>query len=89
MNGAELFGGDDRIAVVQAHAAELFRFGNAQQAQVAGLAKDLVDRKTPGLFPFLYVRIDLVVDELANGATQCFVFLGEDHFYCSPDESDR
>ncbi len=84
MNGAELFGGDDRVAVVEAHAAEFFRFGNAQQAEVAGLAEDLVDRKAPGLFPFLDVRIDLVIDELADGAAQCFVFLGEDHFYCSP-----
>ncbi|MNP03673.1 hypothetical protein D3C76_955670 [compost metagenome] len=85
MNGAELFGGDDRVAVVQAHATEFFRFGNAQQAQVASLAKNLVDRKAPGLFPFLDVGIDLVIDELANGATQCVVFLGEDHSCCSPD----
>ncbi len=74
MNGAELFGGDNRIAVVEAHAAEFFRFGNPQQTKVAGLAENLVDRKAPGLFPFINVWIDLVFDELADGAAQCFVF---------------
>jgi hypothetical protein len=76
MNGAELFGGDDRVAVVEAHAAEFFRLGNAQQAKVAGLAEDLVDRKA-GLFPFIDVWVDLVFDEVADGAAQFFVFRGE------------
>ncbi|MNG38412.1 hypothetical protein D3C84_1261170 [compost metagenome] len=80
MNGAEFLGGDDRIAVVQAHAAEGSRFGNAQQAQLAGLAENLVDGKTPGFLPFVDVRVDVMFDKLANGAPQCFVFLGEDHF---------
>ena len=84
VNGAELFGGNNRVAVIKAHAAEFFRFGNAQQAEVAGLAEYFVDRKASGLFPFIDVRVDLVFDKLADGAAQCFVFRCEDHFYCSP-----
>jgi len=44
-----------------------------------------VNGKTPGFFPFIHVRVDLAVDEGAHGAAQFLVFLGEDHFYCSPD----
>jgi len=83
-NGAEFFGGDDRIAVVQAHAAELFGFGNAQQPEVAGLAQDRVDGKAPGFFPFVHVGVDLAIDEGADGAAQFLMFLGEDHCSCSP-----
>ncbi|MNS52672.1 hypothetical protein D3C72_853930 [compost metagenome] len=84
MDGAELFGGDNRIAVVEAHAAEFFRFGNTQQTEVASLAENFVNGKASGLFPFIDVRIDLVLDELADGTAQGFVFRGEDHCYCSP-----
>ncbi|MNY29292.1 hypothetical protein D3C86_1633240 [compost metagenome] len=85
-NGAELFGGDNRIAVVQAHAAEFFRLGNPQQAELAGLAEDLVDRKAPGFLPLVDVRVDFAVDKLADGTAQGFVFLGKDHCCCSPGE---
>src|SRR3990167_3517210 len=80
-DGAELFGGDDRVAVVQAHAAEFLRLGNAQQAQVAGHLEDFVDGEFAGLFPLVDVRVDFLVDKVTDRATQFFVFLGEDHFY--------
>lgn len=79
-DAAEFFGGDDGVAVVQAHAAELLGFGDAQQTEVAGLAQDIVDGEAAGFFPFVDVGVDLTVDEGADGAAQCLVFLGEDHF---------
>jgi hypothetical protein len=62
----------------------LFRFADPQQAEVAGLAEDVVDGEAPGFFPFVHMGVDLAVDEGADGAAQFLVFLGEDHFYCSP-----
>ncbi len=78
-DAAEFLGGDDRVAVVQAHAAELLRLGDAQQAEFAGLAEDLVDREAAVLFPLVDVGVDFPLDEAANGAAEFLVFLGEDH----------
>jgi len=43
-------------------------------------AQDIVDWEAAGFFPFVDVGVDLAVDEGADGAAQCLVFLGEDHF---------
>ncbi|MNR27911.1 hypothetical protein D3C85_1452070 [compost metagenome] len=83
MDGAELFGGDYRIAVVEAHAAEFLRLGDTQQAQVAGFLENLVDREAAVLFPLLDMRVDFLVDKVTDCAAQLFVFLGEDHC-CAP-----
>ena len=38
-----------------------------------------MNRKAAGRFPFLYMRIDFLVDELAYRAAQFFMFLGKLH----------
>ena len=44
-DGAERFRNDDRIGVVEAHAAVFDRLVNAEKAEVAELLEQLVDRK--------------------------------------------
>ena len=78
-DGAELLGSDDRVAVVQTHAAEFLRLGDAQQAEVAGFLENIVDREAAVLFPLFDVRVDFLVDKVTDRAAQLFVFLGEDH----------
>src|SRR5690606_1717210 len=82
VDGAEFFGGDDGVAVVQAHAAEFFRLGDAQQAQVAGLLEELAHREATVLLPLVNVGVDLLVDEVPDGAAQFVVFLSEVHCCC-------
>ena len=73
-DAAEFLGGDDRVAVVQAHAAELLR-RRCPAAEFAGLAEDLVDREAAVLFPLVDVGVDFPLDEAANGAAEFLVFL--------------
>jgi len=55
----------------------------AEQAQRAGLLEVLVDGEAAFLLPLVDVGIDLLVDEVAHGAAEFFVFLGEDHLLFS------
>ena len=52
---------------------------DAEQAQIAHLAKQLVGGKLLRRLPGVDVRIDLLVDETGDGIAQGFMFGGELH----------
>src|SRR5690606_31051895 len=83
VGGAELFRRDDGVAVVQAHAAEFLRLGDAQQTQVAGFLEDFAHGEAAVLLPLFDVGVDLLIDEVLDRATQFFVFLSEVHCSCA------
>ena len=53
----------------------------AEQPELAGLLEQLVRGKRAGALPAVDVRIDLLVDKLADGAAQLEMFFGEAHVH--------
>ncbi len=79
LNSAHLFCEDNIVAVVQAHAAVGFRFGDAEQAQVTHLFEQFMGGKNTFLFPFADVGVDFALYEASGRAANFIVFLGEAH----------
>jgi hypothetical protein len=65
---AERLGHHHRVRVIEAGTAPGLGLGEAEIAQPAELAEDLVRREDLGGLPFVDVRIDLLVDERADCA---------------------
>ena len=79
MGHPEFFCGNQVIAVIQPHAAVLFRLLDAEKPKVAELFEQLMNREFPGGFPFVAVGVDLLLDEITDGFSQGFVFGCEFH----------
>jgi hypothetical protein len=67
---AELLRDDHLIRVIEAHAAEGLGLVDAEQPEPARLLEHVMRGERAGLLPGIDVRVDLLVDELANGAAQ-------------------
>jgi hypothetical protein len=72
---AQRLGQRHRVRVVEAGAAVGLGLVEAQQAEVAELLEDLVRGKGLGRLPLVDVRIDLLVDEAAQGLLDLEVFV--------------
>ncbi len=79
MDVAEFLGHHQGVGVVEPHAAEFGGLVDAEQAGAAQLLEDLVGWEDAVLFPLVDVRIDVLVDDRAQGAADLGVFLGELH----------
>src|SRR5262249_24713925 len=77
--GAELLDDHRLVRVVEAHAAELLGLVDAEQAERAHLLEDVVQRHEAGVLPRLGVRVDLLVEEVADRAAQLVVLFGQAH----------
>jgi hypothetical protein len=76
---AQLLGHHHGVGVVEAHAAVFRGLVDAEQAGVAQLLEDFVRREDAVLLPLVDVRIDVLVDDGAQGAADLGVFRGELH----------
>ena len=70
---------DDRVAVVEAGAADRLGLGQPEQAQVAELPEHLVRRIDAGVLPFVDVRVEFLAAEPLDRAPQFLVFVREEH----------
>ena len=76
-DGAELLSHHQRVGIVEARAAELDRLVQPEEAEAAHLLEQLMRRKDVGLLPCIDMRVDLVGDELLQGAADVVVVGGE------------
>jgi hypothetical protein len=76
---AQLLGHHHGVGIVEAHAAVFRGLVDAQQTGIAQLLEDLVGGEDAVLFPFVDVRVDVLVDDGAQRAADLGVFRGELH----------
>src|SRR5690606_8824326 len=70
MDLPERLGNGEAVGVVEAKPAEGFRLGDAEKSCCAELFEEIMRWEFPRRFPFIDVRVDLLVDEFCEGADQ-------------------
>ncbi len=76
---AQPLGHGHGVGIVETGAAEGFRFGQSEQAQVAELLENLMSGENFGGLPLIDVGVDLRVDETLEGFLDFEVFVGVVH----------
>jgi hypothetical protein len=79
VGAAELLVDDRLVRVVETHTAVGLGLVDAEEAQGRHLLEDLLGGQGARGFPLVDVGVDLLADEVADGAPQLLVLVGEAH----------
>ncbi len=79
MDVAQRLGHQHAVGIVQSRAAVFLGLGQPQQPQIAQPLEHLVGGKDLGGFPFIDVRVDVLVDVALERLADFFVLVGELH----------
>ena len=76
IDARELLDGDYVFDIAEARAAVMFREDDSQQVEIGQLGNEFRG-KLRGFVPFHHVRSDFRLREIAHGALQLLLFVGE------------
>ena len=83
IDARQLLDGDGVFDIAEAGAAVSFREDDAQQAEIGQLGNDF-GGKLRGLVPFHNVRSEFRLREIAHGALELLLFVGEGEVHAGP-----
>ena len=85
IDARELLDGDGVFDVAESRAAVRFREDDAQQAEIGQLGNDF-EGKVRGFVPLHDVRSDFRLGEIAHGALELVLLVGEGEVHAGPQE---